>query len=739
MKCRLISIITSLALLGSLSGCMEKAPTGSTLVVPLEHSYRSEPLDATLGRVEYALTLGEDLLLFDRRQSAAEEDAYHVFRFDASEDSLAEVPLELPEYADGMHLSMLQVQPTADGFFIMYGITGETGVPYYVQSFYDADCILTSSEILPVDAQEIFFFGGIWQSTQGQYLTYGSDEAGYQVLCVYDAQFVQVGTISDQIAYYKGVIRGADGTLYLGYADISDNTHFARIDVENRSLQSLTVPGLEDGWTGVSGGCGDYDFYFHNGDGFYGVQVEEGITEQLINWKNSDFEGWQMQHAAMLEDGRCLVTLMDYETETSEVWVLSKRTEEELASMKILTLATMECYGSLLDSVYEYNRTHTDSRIMLYEYQQFNTPEDPEAGLAKFKQDMTDGLVADMICTDALPFEMLANKGVFEDLSGYMRKDERFREEDFYMNFFDALSYGGKRQRIAFGFGIRTLAARTAHVGERMGYTSKAFAELITALPDDQQAFCWMNKQTALEEFCRYNLSAFVDVKKGTCRFDSEEFAALLKLCNTWEGGEYFSELDFEAKIPIAAERENSILHDESVFWTQELGSPYSYHAMIAGTFGGEDVTLTGFPMGTDEGNGGVFLTSDVLAMCSQSLYKDEIWDFFMIQLSEEKQAQGGFPVRRSGMQAAMQAALDNVDGTTYVGSRKVVTGPATQAEMDEIAAYIEGVTVCDYYNEAIWRIVREEAEMYFAGDRTAEETAAAIQGRAELYLSEQN
>ncbi len=738
MKRKLTSLLLAAAMLAGMAGCTEKAPTGSTLTVPMEHSYRSEQLDATLGRVDHSLPLGEDLLLFDRRDTDTAAK-YHVFRFDASGNVLEEIPLEMPEVQDGAYQNVIQVQQAADGFTVIYGIIGENTIPYCVQSWYDADCALTASETLPVDAQEVSVFAGVWQDRQGHYLTYGNDDAGFQVLRVFDAEFRETGIISDQIAYYNGVVIGADGTLYLAYADTNDRHHFAEINASEQTLRKFAISGLEKGWYGISSGSGNYDFYFHNDDGLYGIAVENGTPQPLINWKNSDFEGHMINHAAMLADGRCLITLMDYETETSEVWLLSRRTEEELANMKCITMATMGCYGALMESVYEYNRTHTDSRIVLYEYQQFNTEDDPDAGLAQFRQDMTDGLVADIICTDELPFEMLANKGMFEDLSGWMKADERFQEEDFYMNFFDALSYGGKRQRIAFDFSIRTLAARTAHVGEQTGYTSKEFAALMETLPDDREAFCWINKQTALEEFCLYNLSSFVDVKKGTCRFDSDDFVELLELCNTWESGEYFSQLAFEDKIPIAEDRENSILQDESVFWTEHLGSPYGYHALIAGTFGGEAVTLTGFPKGTDEGNGGVFQTENTLAMCSQSLYKDEIWEFFMTLLSEEKQSQGGFPVRRSGMEAVMQAALDNTDGTTYVGHREVKTGPATQDEMDEIAAYIEGITVCDYYNEEIWQIVSEEADMYFAGDQTAEQAAEKIQGRVSIYLSEQS
>ena len=40
--------------------------------------------------------------------------------------------------------------------------------------------------------------------------------------------------------------------------------------------------------------------------------------------------------------------------------------------------------------------------------------------------------------------------------------------------------------------------------------------------------------------------------------------------------------------------------------------------------------------------------------------------------------------------------------------------------------------------DERLLNLIREEAEAYFAGRKTAEEAAAAVQKRASLYVSEQ-
>ncbi len=80
------------------------------------------------------------------------------------------------------------------------------------------------------------------------------------------------------------------------------------------------------------------------------------------------------------------------------------------------------------------------------------------------------------------------------------------------------------------------------------------------------------------------------------------------------------------------------------------------------------------------------------------------------------------------------------LEGTAYVfvGGQGVMLKPATQADYDQVMALYEAADSLVSRDENIWAIVREQAGACFAGDRTAEEAARAIQSRVELYLNEQ-
>ena len=65
---------------------------------------------------------------------------------------------------------------------------------------------------------------------------------------------------------------------------------------------------------------------------------------------------------------------------------------------------------------------------------------------------------------------------------------------------------------------------------------------------------------------------------------------------------------------------------------------------------------------------------------------------------------------------------------------------PLTQEERENIEEYIRNTTaLLPSEQTALNDIIYEEAEVFFADARTAEETAAIIQNRAEILVSEQS
>ena len=61
----------------------------------------------------------------------------------------------------------------------------------------------------------------------------------------------------------------------------------------------------------------------------------------------------------------------------------------------------------------------------------------------------------------------------------------------------------------------------------------------------------------------------------------------------------------------------------------------------------------------------------------------------------------------------------------------------ATQEQCDQIMRLYNDTNTIYWEDNDLWEIISEQAQAYFAGDKSLEETASAIQSRAELYVNE--
>ena len=84
---------------------------------------------------------------------------------------------------------------------------------------------------------------------------------------------------------------------------------------------------------------------------------------------------------------------------------------------------------------------------------------------------------------------------------------------------------------------------------------------------------------------------------------------------------------------------------------------------------------------------------------------------------------------------------LEELTGTTMIEGKYEKTVPFFRENYEDFKIIINSATLpyIYYTNAAEFDIIMEEAQAYFAGNRTAEETASIIQVRVNLYLSEQS
>ena len=314
---------------------------------------------------------------------------------------------------------------------------------------------------------------------------------------IYDKDFNKKGEVNGDIQYVQQMFINSEGKIILNYQDDNWNNCFGFLNTETNTLDEIKVDGMPQ-WFNLSfAGKKDYDLFIGDSNSVYGINLEAGTCEEVINWVNSDFMGDGINNMVQLEDGRFILVDNDYtsSSSSSEMWILHERDPKEFENVQVISLATLYMPTDLGKAVNQFNRTHTDYRIGVMNYEKYNTEDDYEAGIKKFENDMTSGIMADIICMSHMPYERYANKGLLMDFSDYV---SQLNPDEYFINYFESLKYGGKLYRIGFSYNVTTLEAKTDKVSGKSGLSLQEFTDLITNLPQGMEAFSDMTKDSAL-------------------------------------------------------------------------------------------------------------------------------------------------------------------------------------------------------------------------------------------------
>ena len=174
-----------------------------------------------------------------------------------------------------------------------------------------------------------------------------------------------------------------------------------------------------------------------------------------------------------------------------------------------------------------------------------------------------------------------------------------------------------------------------------------------------------------------------------------------------------------------------------------------------------DDIVFVGYPM--SGGNGALIYPSDSIAICDKSLVKDGAWEFVKYLLFNDsyyKYNMSGLPISTKAMdkyresEVGMNCVFEENGWSSWGGDM-------TEEELEERLQYETGtyhkVTEADVdrlvslagdarlratahpLGQQIIDIINEETEMYFAGEKSLEETQQVIQSRVGIYVSERS
>ena len=494
-----------------------------------------------------------------------------------------------------------------------------------------------------------------------------------------------------------------------------------------------------------------YDLYFDDGTHLFGYNIETGERFLRLNWIEAELATEWGYYLSFLPDGRLAVMSGNYDHEidnwAAELLVLTRVPREQLPVREIITLGGFGIWGDIRTQVVEFNRNSQTHQIQVHDYMMYSTNDDWNAGLLRFTADLIGGQGPDIIWGSYMNYAHLINRDMFADLYTFIDADPEINRSDFFINILEAAEAAdGSLPMISNAFGIQTMIGTADAVGHIQNWT---FADMLALLEQTDLSQMphvlgqWMTGDNFLNMALMFSGREFIDWGEGQANLNSEGFIHLLEIAARLPRG--------EDSYTIVSGRSGSeyalMLQGEQLLSMSHIWEPRSYQEIVGAL---SDIVVLGVP--TQDGGAHVIHLSQGFGINAMSEQQDAAWTFLRQLLLPEVNIPWQLPLRVDLFEEMLEEAMTPEMWTDEDGNEMEISTMSvwvddhimidiyamTQEEAAALRAIVESASLLGHFNERVAEMVAEEILPFFAGDRTAENTARILQNRVQTYLNEQ-
>ena len=482
-----------------------------------------------------------------------------------------------------------------------------------------------------------------------------------------------------------------------------------------------------DGAQNLFAAGGQYDFVAGSSTALFAYDAATGESAKLFNWLDVSINYDRLCAVLVAEDGGVFCLGIDSAKGTIFVDVLTPVAADELAEKTVLTVGITSTGGFDWERILEFNRENEEYYLKTVFYTDEENGGVYGAGAQKLALDITTGAAPDIYQIDDIPVETFARRGVFCDLTPFIERD--LGENALYKPFTDKISLGGKIYEAYSDFVLITAVGLEKNVGAAEDWNFDRFCAAYAALPPGAAAFDdGSTAEFILNELLSGGIYDFVDFEHAACDFESGEFAAMLEFAAAAAGNEHDGE-------SFAAMKNGELLLSTAYVYEPGMYALYRAHSTD------EAVSVVGYP--SKSGGVTLMLPGSGFAISVGCGHKEAAWEFIKPLLTEEYQSGNldgmGFPTNAAAFKKYLAAEkTPPVGGKAYHYGGGANFDSVTEQERQELRALIDGAVLdrgSDYAD--IISIIREESAHFFAGNCSAEDCAARVQGRVGILLSE--
>ncbi|MGN1305946.1 MAG: ABC transporter substrate-binding protein [Oscillospiraceae bacterium] len=643
--------------------------------------------------------------------------------------------------------------------------TGESSETFYLERF---DKSLASAGKTELDdlkanysADDYFYISNYTEDNDGNgYVLINNnilvtDKNGkFQFSVALDAN-----TAQDSGSSINSIVRGKNGSVYAlinSYSfkdDVYESNNTARIiDFAAKKFSDTEYP-ISASVYGSSYSGGQYDIVYNGDSALYGLDIETNESTTLIDWIKSGIDSTTLSNVILSPDGKIIYSAytydysgggISYSQDDMVIYVLTKLDPSEIPDKELISVYTTYIPYQIKSRISQFNKTSDKYQIEVTSYMDDDWSNYDDC-IKRINNDLVAGKIPDiLICDSSLPFNSYVSKGLIADLGSMMEKDESFNRGDYLENVLEAFSVGGKLYRIAPSFSIVTKSAKKSIVGDKTSWTMDDFLAVKEANPNSEMQ-TEMTSTNFVSSMIVYNIGQYVNYETGECSFNTDSFKKALEYAKTLP-----AEIDYDSlyqdesywmKRESAYRDGSTILKDEYIYGFR------TFKQDEEGYFG-EPVTMIGIP--SDNGNGSMFQINTSLAIMAKAKNPDGAWEFIKTLLTDEAQENmGELPIKLSALDKLAEKAKERpywenekgekeyYDEQVWIGEQQFVITPNTDEDNQRMMDFIKSINTVYEYDSDLLKIIDEEVQAYFSGQKSVDEVADIIQNRASTYISE--
>ena len=407
---------------------------------------------------------------------------------------------------------------------------------------------------------------------------------------------------------------------------------------------------------------------------------------------------------------------IDTGTETS-AWEKETVTDVPEEPKTEIILGDIGGASTLQEAVADFNGKNDGITIIIHDYCEENISD----GISCLYDDILTGKGPDIIIfsTDEMDVEVLTEKGAIENLIPYLEKSDVIGEEDIVDSAYQVLTADGGLYMLPTNFVLYTLITKEKWCSNKENFTFEEALRAVRECKEDPM----ISRDLFLQE------GAICGGYSGET--EDNRLEQYIKIAEQLPQQAMFQTNDLlmrEGKIPFNLEC---------------IGDMQQY--LYKKSVWGEDAVYTGFPGA--EGNGRIFIFVNCFAINSQSTHKEEAWKFVESYFTEEGQKtiapNWNFSILQDVLDQQLsdsrkQEYYQTSDGkreklpilTYEIGGTYENVYAAQDEDIQDVREMINNTKVMQRSDLPFIGITQEEVLYYFNGEKSIEETAAAIRNK---------